>query len=246
MPRKINLASILALTVSTIAPGVLSAQTYKELYSECYQGDLPERVVAACSVIIKNRVGDRYDLAMAFKNRGNAYDDKGEYELALRDYGESLAVNPRDPDVFNSRGTTRTALTQYETAIQDFDRALELAPGRAMTLSNRCFVKAVLGRLEDALTDCDEAIRLHPSRLSTLDSRGFVYLYCMVVRPLLHGGTPADNGSPLQRRGTSPASRLAVGFPELGPERCGSVRSANQVPAKEPFQFTEATIEITL
>ena len=65
-------------------------------------------------------------MATAYKNRGNAYDDKGEYDRALEDYEQALAINPQDADVFNSRGTTYTALGRYEHAIQDFDQAVKL------------------------------------------------------------------------------------------------------------------------
>jgi len=99
-----------------------------------------------------------------------------QYELALKDYSEALARNPRDSTVFNSRGTTRTALGEYELAIRDFDRALELEPGRAIPFSNRCFAKAVLGRLAEALADCHEAVRIRPNRIATFETRAFVYL----------------------------------------------------------------------
>lgn len=170
-----DFASILVVASSTIAPSAAAAQTYKDLYSECYQGDLPDKVIAACTVLIEKRVGDANDRALALSNRGNAYDDKGEYELAINDYNESLAVNPGNSDALNNRGTTRTALREYEAAIQDFDRALELRPS-SMALSNRCFAKAAAGHLESALPDCNQAIRLHPNRFATFGSRGLVYL----------------------------------------------------------------------
>lgn len=171
-----DLASILLVASSTITPGFVAAQTDRDLYRECYQGDVPDKVITACSLIIVKRLGDAYDLAMALKNRGDAHDDKGEYELAINDYDASLAVNPSNSEVFNSRGATQTALGQYKAAIQDFDRALELRPDSAMALSNRCFAKAVLGLLEGALLDCNQAVGFHPNRLGTFQTRGLVYL----------------------------------------------------------------------
>jgi tetratricopeptide (TPR) repeat protein len=168
-------AVAIAIAIETIG-GAACAQDHGERYRECYEGGVADRVIAACSVVIGERAGDRQDIAAAFKNRGDAHDDKGEYELALADYGEALALEPQDGDVLNSRGATRTALGQYEDAIADFDRAVTLARGKAVPLSNRCFAKAAAGRLEDALADCDRAVRMHPARLPALVTRGFVYL----------------------------------------------------------------------
>lgn len=162
--------------VIALAGGAACAQDSSERYRECYEGGVADRVIAACSVVIGDRAGDKQDIAAAFKSRGDAHDDKGEYELALDDYAEALALSPQDPEVLNSRGGTRTALGQYEAAIVDFDSAVTLEPGKSIPLSNRCFAKAALGRLDDALADCDEALRLHPARAPALVTRGLVYL----------------------------------------------------------------------
>ena len=51
------------------------AQDYEQLSKRCYENDSPEQTIEACSAVIASgRVG-RKDLATAFKNRGNAYDD---------------------------------------------------------------------------------------------------------------------------------------------------------------------------
>jgi tetratricopeptide (TPR) repeat protein len=173
--RSTGASTAIAVAIAMIGGGAC-AQDNSERYRQCYEGGMADRVIAACSVVIGERTGDKQDIAAAFKSRGDAHDDKGEYELALDDYASALALSPRDGEVLNSRGATRTALGQYEAAIADFDQAVMLEPGKAIPLSNRCFAKAALGRLEDALSDCDEAVRLHPARAPALVARGFVYL----------------------------------------------------------------------
>lgn len=171
-----SLLACASLLVAATAGPALSVPSTRELYRECYEGNLPDSVIASCSALISNHLGNKQDIAAAFKSRGDAHDDKGEYELALRDYADALALNPQDAEVLNNRGATRTALGQYDAAVEDFDRSMALAPGRAIPLSNRCFAKAALGHLEQALADCNEAVRLHPTRVATFSSRGFVYL----------------------------------------------------------------------
>ena len=146
------------------------------MYRVCYEGGTAEQVIAACSGVIADQQGDKHDIATAFKNRANAYDDKHNHELAIKDYSDAIRLDPQDAIVFNDRGTTWTALGQYAQAIEDFGRALELKPGFAMAMSNCCFAKANLGQFEDAMVDCNEALRLRPQSPDSLASRAFLYL----------------------------------------------------------------------
>lgn len=173
--RSAGALTAIAIGVAMIG-GTVCAQNTSEPYRECYEGGVADRVITACSAVIGERAGDRQDIAAAFKSRGDAHDDKGEYALALDDYAKALALSPQDAEALNSRGATRTAMGQYEAAIEDFNEAVTLEPGKPIPLGNRCFAKAVIGRLDDALADCDEAVRLHPARLPALVARGFVYL----------------------------------------------------------------------
>lgn len=168
----------------TIFAGVLSAaigvpalaQDYEQLSKRCYEDGSPDQTINACSTVIEaGRVG-RKDLATAFKNRGNAYDDKGQYDRAIEDYDHAIAINPDDADAFNNRGTSRRAMGQYDLAIQDYDQAIRLVPNNAMALNNRCLAKALAGQLQQGLADCNESLRLRPGDPNTLSSRGLMYL----------------------------------------------------------------------
>jgi hypothetical protein len=67
------------------------AQTYETLFKACYSGGQPDQVIASCSVLIGRRLAVGEDLATAFENRGNAYDDKGDHVRAMADFGQALA-----------------------------------------------------------------------------------------------------------------------------------------------------------
>ena len=114
----------------------------------CYENDSPDQKIQACSAVIGARVVDRTDLATAFRNRANAYQDKGHLELAIEDYDRSIELNPLAANSFNGRGTAHRAKGQFDLAIRDYDQAIGLSPDNAMVLSNRCFAKAVYGQLE--------------------------------------------------------------------------------------------------
>ena len=152
------------------------AQSDDELFRRCFNSTIPHQVVDSCSVIITRTTTEKEDLAAAFKDRGIAYDDLGQYNLAMQDFDRSIAIDPNDWDVYSSRGITRIALKLYALAIEDFSQALRLNPSAYGVYSNRCFAMALLGDREAALIDCDRALHLKAGDPAALASRGFVKL----------------------------------------------------------------------
>ena len=153
-----------------------SAQSYEALYRKCYDGTDADQVIASCTAVISRGLVEETDLATAFKNRGNAYDDKGQYARALEDFGRAIEINPQDAEAFNSRGTTYIALERYDLAVRDFDQAVRLNPASPIALGNRCFTKAVIGNPEQALRDCNDAFRIKPIYAGGYVPRALAYM----------------------------------------------------------------------
>ena len=86
-------AALLSGGVSKAALG----ETYETLFKTCYASNLPDRVIASCSLLIRRRLASGEDLATAFKNRGNASDDKGDHAHAIEDYSQALGSIRRIP-----------------------------------------------------------------------------------------------------------------------------------------------------
>jgi tetratricopeptide (TPR) repeat protein len=173
-----ELSGLIAL-VSAMSAGMAEmalAQDYDQLFKRCYTESLPDHVIVSCSAVIARGIAEKEDLATAFKNRGNAFDDKGEYTRALEDYDEAVRINPLDADAFNCRGTTYNALARYERAILDFDEAIRLNPTSPLAFSNRCFARGVLEQLEQGLADCGESLRLKPNNPGAFGSRALIHL----------------------------------------------------------------------
>jgi tetratricopeptide (TPR) repeat protein len=196
-----------AAVLSAVLAETAGAQTYEALYKTCYASGLPDQVIASCSVLISRRLAVGQDLATAFKNRGNAYDDKGDHIRAIADFGAALAINAEDADAFNSRGATYTALGQYDRAVLDFDQAVVLNPGSPLAYSNRCFARALLDQLDAALADCNEALRLKSDNPGTLAARAFVHLKSRRADEAI-----ADYNAELHRRPTDPYSLFGRGL----------------------------------
>jgi tetratricopeptide (TPR) repeat protein len=104
--------------------------------------------------------------------RGNAFYAAQDFQSALQEYNEALALRPDDPDTLHNRGNTLDHLERYKEALADFSRALELAPDEVDILNSRGITLGRVQRYEEALADFNRARRLRPDHLQTLNNRG--------------------------------------------------------------------------
>lgn len=86
-------------------------------------------------------------------DRGNAYDSVGLQDLARLDFSQSLAIDPKQPDVFNLLGVYYTGVDQHDAAYESFDTALEMNPDDVYALRNRAVALYYGERPELALED---------------------------------------------------------------------------------------------
>ena len=121
-----------------------------------------EPQIIGCTALIKSDVKNPKVLAIAYNNRGNAYTSKGQYDLAIQDYDESIKLNPNYAKPFNNRGVAYQKKGEYDRAIEDFDAAINIDPNYANAFANRAEIYQKKGDYPRALKDFDEAIRLQP------------------------------------------------------------------------------------
>ena len=145
--------TIFSLVLSVAMAASARAQEYEQLSRKCYENSTPDQTIEACSTVIASGRVEKEDLATAFKNRGNAYDSKGQYDRAIEDYDHAIAINPNDADALNNRGISHRANGHYDLAVKDYDQVLKLTPYSAKALNNRCFAKALMDQLEQGLAD---------------------------------------------------------------------------------------------
>ena len=68
------------------------------------------------------------DDAKDYYNRGVAKLKLGDYEDAIADYDQAIALNPDDADAYYNRGIAKRGLGDHDSAIADFDQGIELKP----------------------------------------------------------------------------------------------------------------------
>ena len=71
-------------------------------------------------VEIKNLSTKRY------YTRGIASSEKGEVELAIEDYTEAIALNPKFAEAYYQRGLAYSKKGEIKLAIADYTKAIEL------------------------------------------------------------------------------------------------------------------------
>lgn len=86
----------------------------------------------------------------SFRHRANAYEEKGVYVQALRDYSHAIQLRPRNADAmaravdFSDRGRTYYEMGAFHRAIQDYDRSLTIKPDD-LTLGDRANAYCSMG-----------------------------------------------------------------------------------------------------
>jgi tetratricopeptide (TPR) repeat protein len=110
-------------------------------------------------------------MAIAYNNRGNAYTTKGEYDLAIRDYDQSIKLNPMYAKPFNNRGVAYQKKGEYDLAVENFDAAIKIDPNYADAFYNRANTYQKKSDYRRAVEDFDEAIRLQPALKAVWNER---------------------------------------------------------------------------
>jgi tetratricopeptide (TPR) repeat protein len=110
----------------------------------------------------------------AYLNRAVAYNEQGQWDQAIADYGEILKVKP-DAAAYNNRGAAWNAKQDYDKAIADYDEALKLNPGFGLAYSNRGTAWVAKHEYDKAIADYDRAIKLHDKNALFYNSRGTAF-----------------------------------------------------------------------
>jgi tetratricopeptide (TPR) repeat protein len=111
----------------------------------------------------------------AYRCRGIAYREKGDYAKALKDFDEVIKLDPKDWPTWCSRGNLRYVQKDYDGAIKDYDQALSINPKDVTTIRNRALARDEKGDHDGAIKDYDEAIKLDPRASDAIRDRGIAW-----------------------------------------------------------------------
>jgi tetratricopeptide (TPR) repeat protein len=114
--------------------------------------------------------------ADAFFNRGWLYENKGDLQLAEKDYSKAIELDKKHKDAYYNRGLLYIRMKKYEEAIKDFTEVVKLDPSAADALCNRGSAQLERGRIDLALADFDAGLKIRPGDPDLLYNRGLALL----------------------------------------------------------------------
>jgi len=100
------------------------------------------------------------DFYRAYVDRGAAYYQQNQVELALLDYNKAIALKPDAPKAYNNRAVIFDLYKQEDRAIDDLTKAISLDPLAPLPYLNRSVLEDNQKQYPRALRDALEASRL--------------------------------------------------------------------------------------
>ncbi len=94
--------AIFAATLAALL--ALAAPARAGMEEDCVQEYDRDLQISGCTAVIGSGQYSGRNLAIAYNNRGIAYDDLGEYRRAIEDYDRALRLDPDDALAYNNRG----------------------------------------------------------------------------------------------------------------------------------------------
>lgn len=100
---------------------------------------------------------------MAYQSLGYALFLRRDIDAAIRNYRESLRINPRNADACNNLGAALAEQGKFTDAIEQYREAMRLRPTSPEAFNNFGVALAHLKRFDEAAAQYQAALRLQPS-----------------------------------------------------------------------------------
>ncbi len=114
--------------------------------------------------------------ADAFYNRGWLYLDKGDLQMAERDYSTAILLDKNHLEAYYNRGLVFAKMNEYTQAIRDFDEAIRLNPADVDAYCNRGSSYFQLNKMDPALRDYNKGLEIDPYDADLYYNRALVFL----------------------------------------------------------------------
>ena len=122
-------------------------------------------VVDACSDLLA-KSGQEFTLrneAQILNNRGTAYIDLGQLDLALADFNAALRIDPLLVEPVTNRGSVNLKKRNFDQAIADYTAVIAREPRHISAYVNRGVAHLKKHELDAAMQDFDAAMRIDSS-----------------------------------------------------------------------------------
>ena len=131
----------------------------------------PDTAIAGCNNVIQDTTGN---LATAFYFRGEAHALKRDYDRAIADYTQAIALSPNDADFLNGRAAAYEAKKDLDRAMADYNQAIKVNPKAVAVFNSRAAVFQRKGDYARASADYGAVTRLQPNNADAWGARCWV------------------------------------------------------------------------
>ncbi|CDO51241.1 hypothetical protein DV495_004367 [Geotrichum candidum] len=139
---------------------------FKLTKDEEFDAEYPD--IEDFSAVTELPAQEKSQLAQSFKEAGNKYFGKQEYNKALDLYGKALKCEI-DPVFYSNRAACYSQLEDYENAIEESNKALAIKPDYVKSLVRRAGAYEKLKNYPEALIDFSSALILKDLKDDTLN-----------------------------------------------------------------------------
>lgn len=108
-------------------------------------------------------------------NLGQRYQQQGQYEKAIAEFQQALALRPNFPGALNNLGVCYGKLKRYDEAAEAFERALTLNPADVYAMNNLAIMYLELGQFERARRYGERSVEVEPNYSNGHLTLGSVY-----------------------------------------------------------------------
>ena len=122
--------------------------SYYQLGTALKKNNQPEEALEAFNFSLKLKPS-----ALTYNNRGNIFNSRKQYDLALSDYEAALKLDSTLHTAYNNRGVIEATAGDYEKALRDFSKAISLKPDYTDAFRNRGQVKQIFNDVPGAVAD---------------------------------------------------------------------------------------------
>jgi tetratricopeptide (TPR) repeat protein len=143
-------------------------------YAALTKGDYDTAIKRFSEALAKRL--DRNHRALAYQNRGAAYNFKWRFDEALHDHTEALRLNPKLADSYEGRAYAYQRKGEREKAIVDLSEIIRMNRDAQFARHNRGMLLLQIGEPDKALEDFEEVVQSNPTSAGPLVMRGLCYV----------------------------------------------------------------------
>jgi tetratricopeptide (TPR) repeat protein len=141
---------------------------------------------------------------------GVIYQQKGQWDHAIKNYDQVLKSNPQNAYIYRNRGNAYHRKGQWDRAIEDDDHALKIDPQFAEVYYERGNLLKKKGQWRRALEDYDQALKIKPG------SKVYHRDRSVVIAKIEGRACPEERECPAC--GSAAVARILYGYPRFTDE----------------------------